>query len=286
MKRTVYLAAALTIMLATGAEAQVTIGANDAPKVTLDVRGKAATATSADGLTENAKNNIKLGGTLSENTTIAHGSYTLTHSGTGKEIISTPLQITSGSPGETKVLTSDASGNATWQPSLTASTYRGTAVPQQKVSIPCYAKEEVYIDTINYIDLPKGLWRVDMSMPFQIKDATPSTGGSVEISVGLTSIIIDPGSAASLPNGNFHSIMDSGQPASAGSVAISGNHPANTASRGNVTFFLDNTNSGITRFYTMIGRYAEGRNLVPNGLLYLPEGRGCGIYATSMQWAN
>ncbi|MDR1763089.1 MAG: hypothetical protein LBR64_03935, partial [Dysgonamonadaceae bacterium] len=49
MKQTIYLAAAL-IMLAAGAKAQVTIGANDAPIVTLEVKGKPAETAKPDGI--------------------------------------------------------------------------------------------------------------------------------------------------------------------------------------------------------------------------------------------
>ena len=73
--------------------------------------------TADNGLTENPNNNIQLGGTLTKNTTIDLGTFSLTHSGTGKTVISTPLQYNNSgaSAGAGKVLTSDASGNATWQ---------------------------------------------------------------------------------------------------------------------------------------------------------------------------
>jgi hypothetical protein len=114
-----------------------------------------AAITASNGLTESPKNNIKLGGTLSENTTIAHGSYTLTHSGTGKEIISTPLQYnySGASPGADKVLTSDASGNATWT-TKTAKAHSGT-VSSSDVIIGRSIPGMTY--TGFYVDVPAGL---------------------------------------------------------------------------------------------------------------------------------
>jgi hypothetical protein len=61
--------------------------------------------TFENGLTESA-GTVKLGGDLNGKTTI---------SGTDSLIIATPLAITSGTPGAGKVLTSNATGGATWQ---------------------------------------------------------------------------------------------------------------------------------------------------------------------------
>ena len=63
------------------------------------------------------------GGPLKRYTTIENAGYALNFTGTGVTTIATPttisgnLQISSGSPGAGKVLTSDASGNATWSTS-------------------------------------------------------------------------------------------------------------------------------------------------------------------------
>lgn len=58
-----------------------------------------------NGLSMPYSNGIELGGDLYKDTKIG-GSFSLT--------LATPLQITSGAPGTGKVLTSDASGNASW----------------------------------------------------------------------------------------------------------------------------------------------------------------------------
>jgi hypothetical protein len=85
---------------------------------------KAAAYTASNGLTLSGTD-VQLGGTLTKATAIDKGSYglivsgpgTTTLSGTGNTVISTPLQYnnTAASMGAGKVLTSDASGNATWE---------------------------------------------------------------------------------------------------------------------------------------------------------------------------
>lgn len=85
----------------------------------------AVTGTSSGGTAYYAANGLtlngtyfSLGGTLTNNTTINAADQTLTLSGSdaGLVSVSAPFAITSGSPGTDKVLTSDATGNATWQP--------------------------------------------------------------------------------------------------------------------------------------------------------------------------
>jgi hypothetical protein len=83
--------------------------------------------TASNGLTE-VGDDIQLGGTLTKATSINQGSYDLTTSGTGKFVISNPLQISSGTPGANKVLTSDASGNATWTTPATPATVNDAAL--------------------------------------------------------------------------------------------------------------------------------------------------------------
>jgi len=74
--------------------------------VTWQTPSGGANYTAANGLTLSGTE-FQLGGALSKNTTIsAAGPDTL--------IVSAPLAITSGNPGDDKVLTSDANGNTSW----------------------------------------------------------------------------------------------------------------------------------------------------------------------------
>lgn len=107
---------------------QITSGTPGAGKVlTSDASGyttwgtlPAATVTTANnGLTMNGTT-TQLGGALIQATSIT-GASTLT--------LATPLQISSGTPGAGKVLTSDASGNATWAANATPWYKVGTTVP-------------------------------------------------------------------------------------------------------------------------------------------------------------
>lgn len=68
---------------------------------------KGVDITANNGLTKTG-DNIQLGGVLTKATTISGSS-------SNNLTVSAPLAITSGSPGLNKVLTSDISGNATWQ---------------------------------------------------------------------------------------------------------------------------------------------------------------------------
>lgn len=74
-----------------------------------------ANVTANNGLTKTG-DNIQLGGPLTNNTSINLNSSRLNITGAqpSQFSIETQLAITSGSPGENKVLTSDATGNATW----------------------------------------------------------------------------------------------------------------------------------------------------------------------------
>jgi hypothetical protein len=82
--------------LATDADTNTTYSANNGLKMDLNI--------------------VELGGALVRDTDIKTASYTLTLSGaSGKVSVATPLAITSGSPDQGKVLTSDASGNASWR---------------------------------------------------------------------------------------------------------------------------------------------------------------------------
>lgn len=110
--------------LIVGSPLRLTSGTPGAGKVlTSDASGNATwqtttaltgeSTTASNGLTLNGYD-VRLGGALSGATAITHGANTLTHSGTGALIVGTPLQITSGTPGAGKLLSSDATGNATW----------------------------------------------------------------------------------------------------------------------------------------------------------------------------
>ena len=117
---------------------QITSGSPDTGKVlTSDINGTATWVTPG---ISTANNSItmngsvaQLGGALNQNTTITGATRltiatATTISGTAL-LITSPLQIASGTPGAGKVLTSDASGNATWAANATPWYKVGTTVP-------------------------------------------------------------------------------------------------------------------------------------------------------------
>jgi hypothetical protein len=360
MKRTIFLATIIALAVlgaASGAKAQVTIGANTAPRVTLDIQGKASTASTADGLiipsmtgdqlaakmAANAYNGITMRGTLvfittpptgtapaelakvteagfyylngsvwfplltgdegtheaanpADSTTASNGltevgndiqlggalTKKTTISGTDTLVIGTPLKITSGSPGDGYVLVSNASGYATWQPPITSTTFRGVLKKNQEITIkPAITTANnvanCYIDSTSYIDLPKGLWHVFMSVPYRMADAQ-TTPVAVEVAIGL----VHP-SPLVFGMINWYSITQN-----FGSEGTGGTYAAGYMRRGVVNFFLNNENSGITRYYVSIGRLARRAetNEIPNGIIYMPEAAEGTIYATSTQFVN
>ncbi|QIK53038.1 hypothetical protein G7051_01205 [Dysgonomonas sp. HDW5B] len=103
---------------------QIASGTPGAGKVLMsDFTGNATWATAINtannGLTMNGIA-AQLGGDLTQPTSIT---------GTNRLTLATPLQISSGTPGAGKVLTSDASGNATWAANATPWYKVGTTVP-------------------------------------------------------------------------------------------------------------------------------------------------------------
>jgi hypothetical protein len=153
-----------------------------------------AAITASNGLTESPKNNIKLGGTLSENTTIAHGSYTLTHSGTGKEIISTPLQYnySGASAGAGKVLTSDANGNATWT-NKAPTAYKGTTATSD-VTLGQGISSMKY--TGFYVDVPAGTSMVSFGCLVQNQSTSVTDGGYATFTLATSSSSYSPAPAS------------------------------------------------------------------------------------------
>lgn len=107
---------------------QISSGAPGSGKVlTSDASGNATWGTLPAATVPTANNGLamngtttQLGGALIQPTSIT-GASTLT--------LATPLQISSGTPGAGKVLTSDASGNATWAANATPWYKVGTTVP-------------------------------------------------------------------------------------------------------------------------------------------------------------
>ncbi|MDR1763846.1 MAG: hypothetical protein LBR64_07860 [Dysgonamonadaceae bacterium] len=242
----------------------------------LALSGTTINAKANNGLTTYA-DSITLGGALTKTTTITAGDYNLAvnAAGTGKF----RYYGATASPGANKVLTSDASGYATWQPQLCSATYKGKAQSGQVLTL-LPQNDALYIDSLSYIDLREGLWRVDMSIPFTIKDAI--SNGSVEIVIGLTNSTNFGTQPYEETINNKNGLGGTG---SSGSVSTFGN-PANTFIRGTVSFFLENNKSGITRYYVCIGRYFNAIQYIPNGIIYFPSGRTGSIYATYTQWAD
>ncbi|MDR2835782.1 MAG: hypothetical protein LBV69_06240 [Bacteroidales bacterium] len=90
----------------------IQLGGNLSAATTINKNGKALTFSGAGTMEVSGSGETRI--TSSGNTTISSAG-TKTISGTGKTIISTPLQFSNGTPGDGKILISDANGNASWQ---------------------------------------------------------------------------------------------------------------------------------------------------------------------------
>lgn len=118
-------------------------------------------------------------GALTENRTVSEGANTLTFTGTAlganKFINSegtaaapkSAIQIVDGSQAANNVLTSDATGNATWKP-VTISRIEG--VLGAGIDIPFSASN--FLRTGSYIDLPSGKWEVSVTMLMPVTTGT------------------------------------------------------------------------------------------------------------------
>ncbi|MDR2204989.1 MAG: hypothetical protein LBE36_02365 [Flavobacteriaceae bacterium] len=167
---------------------------------------------------------VKLGGTLLDatsifqtnlpltfNNTAANTANAVSFTGTGKTAIETPLMITSGNPGANKVLTSDGSGNATWQDPAPAS---GGAEPWRQINTSNDAdanNQNIYQGAKVGIgaSYATGVTIANMSV-FEVDGASTnkaSTSGSPDVNFALSNL------AASNASDN---------PAALGNIGISG----------------------------------------------------------------
>jgi len=103
-----------TISLASSGVTAGSYGSASAiPVITVDATGRVTSASTAAFTSTNL---YTADGTLSAARTVTMGANNLTFTGTtGQVVVSAPLKITAGTPGAGKVLTSDATGIATWQ---------------------------------------------------------------------------------------------------------------------------------------------------------------------------
>ena len=103
-----------TISLASSGVTAGSYGSASAiPVITVDATGRVTSASTAAFTSTNL---YTADGTLSAARTVTVGTNNLTFTGTtGQVVVSAPLKITTGTPGAGKVLTSDATGIATWQ---------------------------------------------------------------------------------------------------------------------------------------------------------------------------
>jgi len=234
--------------------------------------------TADNGLTENPNNNIQLGGTLTKNTTINQGSFSLTHSGTGKTVISTPLQYNNSgaSAGAGKVLTSDASGNATWKNA--AINILQTTMPQPTTAKSVLIKDypttsTIFVDTDAYVDLAPGKYMIVTYMPVFFNFSI-SAFESMNYRVLLT--------------------KDGVTGASSISIAVPGPQRANFMQR-HITMFTLNisSNTATTRYYVGYSDFiysdATGAhvttthpNAATNGASFIRRDVGGYVYAIPM----
>ncbi|MGC4041393.1 MAG: hypothetical protein QM710_11575 [Flavobacterium sp.] len=155
----------------------------------------ASAITASNGLTLSS-GNIKLGGTLTENTTITETDKTLTFNTTtqgGNKFISNgtaaspkaALQIKDGGESTGRVLTSDSTGNATWQ-DPTLFTVTGT-FSTLSVTLPTSNSTRY---TGASITLPPGKWMVNLGSTVSSgSPTTPTlTAGSIWVTYTLQDI--------------------------------------------------------------------------------------------------
>ena len=172
------------------------------------------------------------------------------------------VKIADGTQAAGYVLTSDDNGVGTWQQPITATTLSGIAPRNQDIPIPMdsslfryaanygtyYMEGSVVFIPEAYIDLPVGLWMIDVSIPvILLKNIT--TNDWCELMILFSSDPTAPNyNSAGVPSQNY------------GFVMIQGPLKAGYINRCIVRTFLTNDTGATQRYYAGIGRATVNGN--------------------------
>ena len=201
-----------------------------------------ATMAANNGLTMGG-DTVQLGGALTKPTNIiTNGSDSLLISGTGTTAISSPLAITSGSPGDGKVLMSDASGNVSWGsiiPTANAGTMNfGSTDPSIRA-----APSTNYSYTAYSVSCPRG--RSIVYAGFNMRNSSAAYGGYVTVALS-TSATTYTQFTQNTTNPNLQGYAPS---LSGFALLPNSNTGSYTASIGQSTFYVNNTGTGNITLY-------------------------------------
>jgi len=199
-----------------------------------------ATMAANNGLTMSG-DSVQLGGALTKPTNIiTNGSDSLLISGTGTTAISSPLAITSGSPGAGKVLVSDASGNVSWG-SVVPTAYAGTKGTTSTTPIGA-APAANYSYTTYSVSCPPG--RSIVYAGFNVRN-TSTYGGYVTVALSTSATTFTQfTSNTTNPNSQGYAPSLSGF-----ALLPNSNTGSYTASIGQSTFYVNNTGTGNITLY-------------------------------------
>lgn len=246
---------------------QIASGTPGAGKVLMsDFTGNATWATAIttanNGLTMNGIA-AQLGGDLTQPTSIT---------GTNRLTLATPLQISSGTPGAGKVLTSDASGNATWAASSSPWNKVGTTLPSVLNTDNSYLTAKTVIGGNTIASINGGTANAQLTVIGQdayINGITVGKGGNNGID-RPTNTAIGANSLAANTSGTNNTAIGSGalksnQTASSNTAVGSQALQVNTTG-GTNTAMGYSAGSGLTtgNGNTAIG-YSAGANLTTGG---------------------
>ncbi|GAB6012537.1 hypothetical protein [Viscerimonas tarda] len=125
---------------------------------------------------------FRLGGILTKPTTIDHDQHSFSLSGAGAVDagvpvhLSGPLTYTHGQPEKGKVLTSDATGNASWQDDITIPHITPMAVFSSSGSSLTFSSYiNTWVNTDTYISLPQGRWMIMVTMLVNVAHVSNSS---------------------------------------------------------------------------------------------------------------
>lgn len=212
--------------------------------------------TANNGLTKTA-NNVQLGGSLVQATTINQAAHVLNYTGTAEGMVKitntagtstipkSALQIQDGSQGAGKVLTSDASGNASWK-SLSMLAVPGTwgTTINNFTSYGTGTPKNISMYTSHSITLPPGKWMVHFGDMASLGDAAPNKNiNTSDAQLWCTGYLTDSPSSSTATVDYITAY--GGQRGSGGSIGrgmnrtfVSGAVAINNASTGNKTYYL------------------------------------------------
>ncbi|GHV06100.1 hypothetical protein FACS189416_6450 [Bacteroidia bacterium] len=144
------------------------------------IRAGSFSLAAANGLSQ-TNGVFQLGGMLDRPTTIDHSQHSFSLSGAGAVEVGIPVHLsgslayTDGLPGNGKVLTSDAAGNASWQDDITIPHVTPTGVFSSSGSSLAFSSYiNTWVNTDTYISLPQGRWMIMVTILANITNVSNS----------------------------------------------------------------------------------------------------------------